>query len=223
EGGADYLEIQFPFSDPSADGPVIEKACMEALSAGFTTKEGFSLVREITGRYGVPVFIMSYASIVYARGTERFAAAAAQSGASGLIVPDLPFDRDEGLQEAAEAAGLSAVPVVVPGMSESRLESLTGGCPHYIYTSLRKGITGGATEIGETNLSFLRQLRKTGAEIWGGFGISSRSQIDALEGHVDAVVVGSEIVRTVRSSLDRGGDLCSDIKKKMETLIGKQE
>ncbi|MFP4490259.1 MAG: tryptophan synthase subunit alpha [Spirochaetaceae bacterium] len=223
EGGADYLEIQFPFSDPSADGPIIEKACMEALAAGFRTKEGFSLVHKITTRYEVPVFIMSYASIVYTCGMDQFTAAAAESGATGLIVPDLPFDSDEGLQESARVAGLFAVPVVVPGMSEGRLAALSERRPGYIYTSLRTGITGGVTEIGETNISFLKQLRETGAEIWGGFGISRRSQIDALSGHLDTVVVGSEILRTIRGSLDRGSDVRSEIKEKVGILKCKNQ
>jgi tryptophan synthase alpha chain len=202
DGGGAYLEIQFPFSDPSADGPVIEQACTKALASGFTTSKGFSFVRQLADyiqAQGSPckIFIMTYASICYARGINAFVADSVNAGAQGLIIPDLPPDSDEGLYGACKQAGLSAIPVVVPFMSVERLTLIHQlQCP-YIYCALRAGITGQSTSIQPETLSFLHSLKQGGARILAGFGINTPDQVQALSGSVDAAIVGSALVRLV--------------------------
>ena len=110
EGGAAYLELQFPFSDPTADGPDIQRACSAALEAGFTVDAGFELTAEICGSVRVPVFLMSYANLLFTRGVKRFLAEAAACGVRGVIVPDLPADYDEGLFREAVETGLMHSP-----------------------------------------------------------------------------------------------------------------
>ena len=190
-GGADYLEVQFPFSDPSADGPAIERACHLALAAGFSVAGGFALVRELTAAVKIPVFIMTYASLVAARGSAGFARLAAEAGARGLIVPDLTPDYDEGLFAAGREAGLAVAPVVAPGISDARLELVRGLAPKYVYAALRLGITGGSTALGEESASFLARLSGLGAKIVAGFGVRSREQMAALSGRVHAAAVGT--------------------------------
>lgn len=204
DGGCDYLEVQFPFSDPTADGPWIQRACDLALRAGFRLEEGFRLAGEIARLSPVPVFLMSYANPLVVRGVEAFVDEARRAGAAGLIVPDLPVDADEGLYAHGRAAGLHVVPVVVPGMREQRLRRIAAADTAYLYAALRPGITGAYTRIGEDNLTFLGALAPLGRRVLAGFGVSGREQVQALAPHVHAVVVGSAFVREI---LERGAEM----------------
>jgi len=203
EGGAAYLEIQFPFSDPTADGPVIQAACQHALDQGFRVDEGFSFIAEVQAAAQrirgseVPIFLMTYASLIYARGVDRFITDGVSAGCSGFILPDIPLDHDEGVFEAAHRQGASIMPVSVTSARKRRVAVLKERSPEYIYVALRRGITGAKTEIGEENLSFLERLAPIGAKIMAGFGISDRAQVEALDRYVHAAVVGSAFVRNV--------------------------
>ncbi|MFP4407739.1 MAG: tryptophan synthase subunit alpha [Spirochaetaceae bacterium] len=221
DGGADYIELQFPFSDPSADGPAIQGACSAALEAGFKLKEGFRLLRAIRERIGREVFLMSYASPVFSRGVEQFVGRAAELGVTGVIVPDLPFDHDEGLYAACSSHGVEAVPVVVVTLPEERIERILALDPAYLYASLRRGITGTKTEIGEENIRFLDRFSAAETEVMGGFGISERAQVEALAGHVDTVVVGSAIVRTIAEAAAAEADPYEPVYRKVAELTGR--
>ena len=158
-GGAFALEMQIPFSDPSADGPVIESACNTALEGGFTVSDAFRLLSEIRAESDIPIFIMSYASLVVTPGVAEFSRRAKAAGASGLIIPDLAPGADEGLYAAAADAGCPAVPVVVPWITDKRLEEILAEPLEWIYVALRSGITGTYTELGAEQESFLMKLR----------------------------------------------------------------
>jgi len=205
DAGVSYIEVQFPFSDPTADGPTIQDACTHALAAGFTVEDGFRLIEALSSyreqqNLQTPIMIMSYASLVFARTIPRFCARARAAGAAGLIVPDLPLDSDEGLYAIGESNGLEVVPVVVPSMTEKRRALLFQRRPNYVYAALRSGITGSYTDIGAENLAFLESLRPLDARILAGFGIREPSQVRTLMLHVHAAVVGSAIVTTVASA-----------------------
>jgi tryptophan synthase alpha chain len=210
EAGVSYLELQFPFSDPSADGPVIQAACTAALENGFTVDQGFSFTKEVSADCGIPVFIMTYAALVFARGVERFVAEALNSGVRGIIIPDLPADSDEGLLEAGKAAGLAVVPVLVPGMSPVREELYRSLEIEYCYAALRRGITGSHTELSEENMSFLRGLSGGGRKVLAGFGVDSREQVELLMPLVHAVVVGSAFMRISGTAAERGTEAMLD-------------
>ena len=114
DGGSGYLEVQFPFSDPSADGVPIQEACVRALDGGFTVDAGFELIERIRKITDLPIFIMSYGSVVFARGIDRFVSDGKRTGASGFIIPDLMPGYDEGLFASAAKLGVPAIPVLPP-------------------------------------------------------------------------------------------------------------
>jgi tryptophan synthase alpha chain len=225
EGGSAYLELQFPFSDPTADGPDIQRACSAALEGGFTVDDGFRIAAAISAFVKVPIFIMSYANLVFTRGMDRFLSDVRACGARGVIVPDLPPDYDEGLFSAAARLGLAAVPVLSPSMREGRLSRVGTLGVEYLYVTLRTGTTGSFTEIDSPGLSFLSRVaaldhdgssRAGPAKILGGFGVSTREQVQAFSPHVHAVVVGSALVRLVAA----GGDVESSVREMVRRLSG---
>ncbi len=219
EGRAAYLEIQLPFSDPSADGPAIQKACSDVLSRGYRVADGLKAIRALKDLYPqVPLFVMTYANLAYRVGVDSFVAAAAEAGADGLIIPDLPFDADEGLNDACERYGITSVIVAAPSMSEERIGKMTEEHRPYIYAALRAGITGEQTHLDEAVLSFIERVRGS-SKVLGGFGISSGHQAALLAPHVDAVVVGSAFVRLITSAAPEGPEaIASALREKMHEL-----
>jgi tryptophan synthase alpha chain len=220
EGGCAYLEVQFPFSDPTADGPDIERACSIALAAGFTVREGFRLLEQIARFATVPLFVMSYANLVFTRGVKSFLSDCRQSGARGVIVPDLPLDYDEGLFGLASEAGLTAVPVVSPSIRQERLLRIARLGPAYLYATLRIGTTGSRNGADSSGLSFLSRIAALpGAghlKILGGFGVSTPEQVREVAPLVHAVVVGSALVREIAG----GGNPRRAVRDKMRELTG---
>ncbi len=201
-GGADYLEIQFPFSDPSADGPVIERASHVALANGFRLADGFRLISTMAKETDVPIFIMTYASLVFTGGIENFVRTAAEAGVSGLVIPDLPPDYDEGLYRAGKAAGVVITPVLSPAMTKERLEFIKKLKPEYVYTALRVGVTGKATDLDEATLAYLDDVSAIGAKIIAGFGVRTREQMRMLAGKAHASAVGSYFLEEMKNSGD---------------------
>ncbi|MDA3949152.1 MAG: tryptophan synthase subunit alpha [Spirochaeta sp.] len=225
DGGTTYLEVQFPFSDPTADGPTIQGASARALDAGFRLAAGWKFVSEILSyaasvESSVEVFVMSYASPVFARGVDAFVATAAEVGVAGLIVPDLPIDSDEGLYAAGRRHGVEIVPVIALGASPARVELTRAAGTRYIYASLRRGTTGAYTEIGEENIAFLQSLATDHARVVAGFGISSVEQVTAVLRYADAVVIGSAFVREVESAVAAGRSVYDAIRQRTATLAG---
>lgn len=218
-GGASYLEVQFPFSDPIADGPLIQGACTDSLNQGFSTDKGFEFLASLTAETDVPVFLMTYGNLLMAPGVENFVERAAESGAAGLIIPDLPYDYDEGLYEAGKKAGIPVVPVVIPGIDEERLNAVLAMTPPFIYTAVRKGITGARTTIGEDTVAFLDKLSRSGAKVLAGFGIREKEQVDLLAPHVHCVVVGSAIVEIIGRCAEEKRACSGEVKAFVESLI----
>ncbi len=204
EGGAAYLEMQIPFSDPSADGPVIENACRLALEQGYRVDQALEMLGTLSRELEIPVFLMSYGNILFARGIESMVQSARDAGAAGLIIPDLVYGRDEGLYEMGRQEELSVLPVITPSVTPGRLNELLDLKPEWIYTALRSGITGSETRLDETNLSLLDKLAPTKTKVMAGFGIKSPEQVKTLMPHCDAVVVGSAIVRAVTKARESG-------------------
>jgi tryptophan synthase alpha chain len=220
EGGATYLEVQFPFSDPSADGPAIQAACTEALSQGFKVAQGWELVDKLHAEYPqVPVFVMSYASIVVARGIEAFVADAKRHNVA-LIIPDLAPGADDGLFAEGQRQGVPIVPVIVPTVSPQRLEAILQLKPEWVYTAVRTGITGTHTTLTPELETFLARINSR-AKVLAGFGIDSPSQVQALAGKVHAPVIGSAFVRKI-TSIWQTKDL-SETEKLKELVFQLQE
>lgn len=216
--GASYLELQFPFSDPSADGPAIEDACAQSLAAGFSVDGGFELASRLCADSGIPLFIMCYASLVHARGAHAFCRSARGAGASGIIVPDLCPGSDDGLYEAAAANDLAAVPVLAPGMGERRTAAVLAHARGWVYVTLRTGITGRRTELGETALALLSRAGVSGHKVLAGFGVQEAGQLRALRGKAHAAVVGSHLCRAIGSCLGPDGSMSQDGEKNAKAL-----
>ncbi len=199
--------MQIPFSDPNADGPVIEGACRAALDAGFKVSDAWSLLEAVRAESDTPVFVMSYASLVFTPGVENFVRRAKDAGVSGLIVPDLVPGSDEGLFAAAASAGCPAVPVVVPWISDERLDEILSEPIEWIYVALRSGITGTYTELGSEQEEFLGKFTQmcNAPKVMAGFGIQDAAQVAAVVEMADAAIVGSALVRAIGEAWTEGG------------------
>ena len=204
DGGAGLLEVQFAFSDPTADGPYIQRACADALATGFTVADGFRLVDRLGRRPDAPqIFVMVYANLAFRPGIGPFLTRCRDAGARGVIVPDLPPDYDEGLYAAGRDLGLEVVPVVPVTARVERLRTVVETSrTRSLYTALRKGVTGGYTHISEDSVRFLQEARALGVSVMAGFGISERAQVDALAPLVDTVIVGSAFIRALLEAPD---------------------
>jgi len=185
-GGADLLELGFPFSDPLADGPVIRRAAERALAAGMRTKACLEVLRETRSRVRVPLIPMTYASLLEAYGWERFAADAHDAGATSLIVADLP---------AGERPNLKRVQLVAPTSTEERLRTAAAQTDGWLYLVTVAGTTGPRADLSPALSSLAERARAvTDAELYAGFGISTPEHARAAAALVDGIVVGSRAV-----------------------------
>ncbi|MFH2114788.1 MAG: tryptophan synthase subunit alpha [Spirochaetota bacterium] len=200
EGGASYLEVQIPFSDPSADGPAIREAGSAVLASGYRVRDALAFVAELCSAYpGVPVFVMTYGSLAASPDVHAFVEIVRKAGAAGLIVPDFPFDADEGLAQTCLGGGrlVCPVPVAAPSMRPQRLAKMADLGREYLYAALRAGVTGAQTEISEDTKAFLAAAGAGGARILGGFGIRTAEQTRKVAPYVHAVVAGSVFVELI--------------------------
>ena len=219
KGGADILEIQLPFSDPSADGPAIQEACTKVLERGYRTAEGLKFIETLHKEFpDVPIYLMSYGSLIYTPGIKNFCKKASEAGVKGMIIPDLPFDFDEGLTAACKEFGMENIPVAAPTMSKERLEKLANAGFKYIYAALRAGITGTNTTIDQSTLNFISNVSKGGSKVYGGFGISNGEQSEALASSVEAVVAGSVFVRLITKNAGDQGKLAQAVESKAREI-----
>ena len=219
KGGADILEIQLPFSDPSADGPAIQTACTKVLERGYKTADGLDFISTIHNEFpDITIYLMSYGSLIYTPGVEAFCKQAAAAGVKGMIIPDLPFDFDEGLTATCKKNGMINIPVAAPSMAPERLEKLANAGFPYIYAALRTGITGTNTTIDESTLSFLKKVSAGGSKVYGGFGISNGEQAKALASSVEAIVAGSVFVRLITENQNDEKKLASAVEAKAREL-----
>lgn len=203
KSGVDMIELQISFSDPVADGPVIMSANERALEAGATIESGLEQIQYLKSKTHIPIYIMSYYNLIYNYGQSNFCEKAKKIGVTGLIVPDYPLEAEEAdhLEQNCLRNKLDLVPVISPNISDARLAKYISKNPNLIYCTARLGITGKSTKLTQDLQNFLRKLRrKTKAKLLVGFGISDSSQISALLGHADAIVVGSALIEIIDSN-----------------------
>jgi tryptophan synthase alpha chain len=200
--GIAALEIGIPFSDPLADGPVIQRAGQIALEQGMNVGAALEVAGTIANE-GVPVVLMTYINPILAHDPRRFAAAAAQAGVAGVIIPDLPVEESEPVAGWLRAASLDTIFMVAPTTAEARMESICDRSSGFVYCVTVTGITGARKELPEGMKELFARLRQhTKLPIAAGFGISRPEHMKALRGTADAAVVGSAVV----NEIDRGGD-----------------
>jgi tryptophan synthase alpha chain len=196
DAGADLVELGVPYSDPLADGPVIHSAATKALAAGATLESVLGVCERIAER--VPVVLMAYANMLLARGPERFARAAAEAGAVGAIVPDLPLEEDEEIGAALRGAGLEPIPLVAPTTPPERRRAIGSRTRGFIYL-VSDTRTTGERETLPSGLSDLVAAARSEASVpvAVGFGIGSPSQAAEVGAIADGVIIGSRLVRAV--------------------------
>jgi tryptophan synthase alpha chain len=206
EAGADLVELGVPFSDPLADGPVIHAAGTRALQAGATLHGVVGAASRIAER--VPVVLMCYANLVFARGAERFAAELAEAGVSGLIVPDLPLEEATGVREACDEIGLALVPLIAPTTPDDRMAAIARSARGFIYTVSVLGTTGERAGVDRSLASVIAKAKRhSEVPVAVGFGISTPEQAAAaVDTGADGVIVGSRLVRAAAEAADAGKD-----------------
>lgn len=205
-GGADLVEIQIPFSDPLADGPTIMSACHRTLQNGFQVEDALRMVERLRHRISTPIVIMTYANVPFRMGFDRFVKATAAAGASGLIIPDLPFDEpEEDWMKMARAEGIHPISVVSPGMDSRRLDRILKTASGFLYITLRIGTTGAGQAIAPEAIVFIGEVRKRSRlPIAAGFGVSSPEHAALLKDKADIVIVGSRLIDTFHAAGGRG-------------------
>ena len=195
EAGADLIELGIPFSDPTAEGPVIQAANVRALSGGVTTDKIFDMVRRIRQKTSIPMVFMTYANVVYSYGTERFAKAAAEIGMDGLILPDVPFEEKEEFAVPFKEQELDLISLIAP-TSHERIAMIAKEAEGFVYCVSSLGVTGMRSQI-TTDIGAMVELVKKQKDIpcAVGFGISGPEQAKKMAAQSDGVIVGSAIVK----------------------------
>lgn len=195
EEGADLIELGIPFSDPTAEGPVIQSANVRALSAGTTTDRIFEMVKKLRNDVKIPMVFMTYANVVFSYGTERFAEMCAQVGMDGVILPDVPYEEKEEFAPIFEAHGLELVSLIAP-TSADRIAMIAKEAKGFIYVVSSLGVTGVRSEITTDIGALTEQIRAvTDVPCAVGFGISTPEQAAKMAKVSDGAIVGSAIVR----------------------------
>jgi tryptophan synthase alpha chain len=215
DAGADIIELVMPFSDPVADGPVIQAAGGRALAAGMNTDRLFSLIREVRREITIPLLIMSYANIIVQRGIEAFYDEAGQAGADGVVVADVPLEEAAPFCEAARRSGIDPILFISQTTTPERMEKILGSAGGFVYLVAALGVTGTRDSIAPETLSLLHRVKESSPlPVVPGFGISSADHVRTYaKAGADGLIVGSAIVRLVGDHAGR--------RPEMEAAIGR--
>lgn len=209
--GADVVELGVPFSDPLADGPVIQRATQRAFQAGVTLPRVLELARELRGEIAVPLVFLTYYNPILAFGLKAFCGTAAESGVDGVIVADLPPEESGPLRVEAQAAGLDLIHLVAPTSTPERMRKIAQASSGFLYMVSLLGVTGARTQLPAELQQHLRALRGiTTKPICVGFGIGTPEQAASVGEAADGVIVGSAIVQLVEKHAG-SGDLVTTI------------
>jgi tryptophan synthase alpha chain len=221
KAGADIVEFGLPFTDPMADGPVIQAAGLRALKAGQTTAKTLDMVRALrTSDEATPVILMGYYNPIYSYGVAAFLKDAKAAGVDGLIVVDLPPEEDDELCLPALAAGLDFIRLATPTTDDARLPAVLAHTSGFVYYVSITGITGTATpDFGKVAAAVERIKRHTPLPVVVGFGVKSGAHAAAIAEGADGVVVGSALVEAVHGSLDGDGRTTSRTVEAVTTLV----
>ena len=195
--GADLIELGIPFSDPTAEGPVIQGANLKALQAGTTTDKIFELVRGLRKDVTIPMVFMTYANVVFSYDAERFISTCAEIGIDGLILPDLPFEEKEEFQPLCDKYCVDLISLIAP-TSENRIAMIAKEATGFIYVVSSLGVTGTRSEIKTDLTSIVQVIREnTDVPCAIGFGISTPEQAAKMAGISDGAIVGSAIIKII--------------------------
>jgi tryptophan synthase alpha chain len=203
-GGADILEMGLPFSDPIADGPVIQQAGQRSLKAGMNTDRFFKFARELRERHAIPLVCMTYYNLVFHRGLDAFTSECRKCGIDGLIIPDLPAEESRPLLNACRKNGIHLLFMAAPTTTDKRLKTIAKASKGFLYVVSVRGITGVRKDVSQDVKPLVKRIRRLNKTIplAVGFGISTPEHVKAvLEAGADAAIVGSALVRVVGGNL----------------------
>ena len=197
EAGADLIELGIPFSNPTAEGPVIQDANLRALSAGTTTDKIFDMVRRVRQTVSIPMVFMTYANVIFSYGADRFLKTAAEIGMNGIIVPDVPFEEKQEFEPLCQKYGLDQISMIAP-TSHDRIRAIAEQANGFLYCVSSLGVTGTRTAI-TTDIGAMVKLVKDVKDIpcAVGFGISTPEQAESMCRQADGAIVGSAIVKLI--------------------------
>lgn len=197
KGGCDLIEIGIPFSDPIAEGPVIQEANLRSLSQGTTTDKVFDLTKKVSAQTDVPLVYMTYLNVLFKYGYDRFLQKAKDAGISGVIIPDLPYEEKDEVQSVAEHYGIDVISLIAP-TSEDRIKMIAKDARGFVYTVSSLGVTGTREEIKTDLESITKAIREvTDTPVAIGFGINTPEQAKKYSHIADGIIVGSAIVKIV--------------------------
>lgn len=198
EAGVDLMELQIPFSEPMADGPVILRANQVALEQGISVNDCLMFAESVCSRFSIPFLFMSYANIPYQYGLRDFTAVMKQVGIQGAIIPDLPIEEGTEYLAAMQDADLSPIMLFAPNTSAERMKRLARQSRGFVYCVARKGVTGRETAFSSELEAYLARCRQaTGLPLAVGFGVKESRDVRFLSGKADIAVIGSQTIRLV--------------------------
>lgn len=219
--GADLIEIGIPFSDPTAEGIVIQEASLRALKGGMTTEGAFRIVERVRERSRVPLVFMTYLNPVFHYGYEKFFARCRSLSMDGIIIPDLPYEEKEEVDRVAAEYDIDVISLIAP-TSEERIKSIAGEAKGFIYVVSSLGVTGMRKEITTDIGSMVKAIREaTDTPCAIGFGISTPEQAAKMAGYGDGVIVGSAIVKLIEEYGVNAKEAVYEYVKKMKDAICK--
>ena len=218
--GADLIELGIPFSDPTAEGPVIQGANLRALNGGVTTDNIFDLVRELRRDVEVPMVFMTYANVVFSYGSERFVSTCREIGIDGLILPDVPYEEKEEFLPICRRYGVDLISLIAP-TSEDRIAIIAREAEGFLYIVSSLGVTGVRSEI-KTDLGAIVETVRQNTDIPCaiGFGISTPEQAAKMAGISDGAIVGSAIVRLIGEHGKDAPEYVGEYVKRMKEALG---
>jgi len=203
--GADMIELGIPFSDPIADGPVIQAASQRALQSGTKTRDVFAIAKKIREKSTIPLIAFSYLNPIMRYGIENFARDASDAGINSLLVTDLPPESSKEIRDAMDSRGVSTIFLLAPTSTDKRIRAVDRVSNPFVYYVSTTGVTGARRELDPTLIARLDEVRaKLRKPIAVGFGISRHEHYELLRGHCDAIVVGSAIVKAVAEGANPG-------------------
>ena len=219
KNGADLIELGIPFSDPTAEGPVIQGANIRALKGGVKTDKVFGLVRELRTDVTVPMVFMTYANVVFSYGAETFISTCAEIGIDGLILPDIPFEEKEEFLPLCKKYGVDLISLIAP-TSENRIGMIAKEADGFIYLVSSLGVTGERSEIKTDLSSIVKIIRdNTNVPCAIGFGISTPEQAKSMADISDGAIVGSAIVKLLEQYGTAAPKYIGEYVKKMKDAI----
>lgn len=219
ENGADMIEIGIPFSDPIAEGPVIQEADLRALSSGTTTDKLFDMVAKLRKEVTIPLLFMTYANPIYVYGTDRFMAKCEEVGIDGVIVPDVPFEEKAELSGFCEKHGITLISMIAP-TSDERVKMIAKEAEGFIYCVSSLGVTGVRSEINSHIGALIAKVKEvTDTPCAIGFGISTPEQAKNMAAISDGAIVGSAIVKMVAKEGEACVETVGDYVKSMKDAV----